>query len=61
MAHHTYTTVRLLHLSTAVRHIMRKEVVTCEPDDLVEEVRETLRQAGCARWWWWTRMAKWSG
>jgi manganese-dependent inorganic pyrophosphatase len=48
VAHHTYTTVRLIHLSTAVRHIMRKEVVTCEPDDLVEEVRETL-QAGRVR------------
>jgi manganese-dependent inorganic pyrophosphatase len=41
--HHTYTTVRLLHLSTAVRHIMRTTVFTCRPDDLVEEVRDTLR------------------
>ena len=41
--HHTYTTVRLIHLSTAVRHIMRREVVTCGPDDLADEVRETLR------------------
>src|SRR5918911_3121804 len=41
--HHTFTTVRLIHLSTAVRHIMRREVVTCRPDDLVDEVRETLR------------------
>jgi manganese-dependent inorganic pyrophosphatase len=41
--HHTYTTVRLIHLSTPVRHIMRKEVVTCDPDDTVEEVRETLQ------------------
>lgn len=41
--HHTYTTVRLLHLSTAVRHIMRREVVTCSPDDLAEEAREMLR------------------
>ncbi len=46
--HHTYTTVRLIHLSTAVRHVMRREVITCEPDDLVEEVRETL-QAGRVR------------
>jgi manganese-dependent inorganic pyrophosphatase len=46
--HHTYTTVRLIQLSTAVRHVMRKEVVTCSPDDLVEEVRETL-QAGRVR------------
>lgn len=40
--HHTYTTVRLIHLSTAVSHIMRREVVTCGPDDLVEDVRQTL-------------------
>jgi manganese-dependent inorganic pyrophosphatase len=46
--HHTYTTVRLIQLSTAVRHVMRKEVITCSPDDLVEEVRETL-QAGRVR------------
>ena len=46
--HHTYTTVRLIHLSTAVRHIMRREVVTCHPDDLADEVRETLR-AGSVR------------
>ena len=43
VAHHTYTTVRLIHLSTAVRHVMRKEVITCGPDDLVEDVRETLQ------------------
>ena len=41
--HHTYTTVRLLMLSPAIRHIMRTTVVTCEPDDLVEEVQEILR------------------
>jgi manganese-dependent inorganic pyrophosphatase len=41
--HHTYTTVRLLMLSPAIRHIMRKTVITCEPDDLVEEVQEILR------------------
>ncbi|MDQ3930354.1 MAG: putative manganese-dependent inorganic diphosphatase, partial [Chloroflexota bacterium] len=46
--HHTYTTVRLIQMSAAVRHVMRQEVVTCEPDDLVEEVRETL-QAGRVR------------
>ena len=46
--HHTYTTVRLIQLSTSVRHVMRKEVITCGPDDLVEEVRETL-QAGRVR------------
>jgi manganese-dependent inorganic pyrophosphatase len=41
--HHTYTTVRLLMLSPAIRHIMRTTVITCEPDDLVEEVQEILR------------------
>ncbi|HUS15555.1 MAG TPA: putative manganese-dependent inorganic diphosphatase [Chloroflexia bacterium] len=41
--HHTYTTVRLIHLSTAVRHVMRTTVVTCHPEDLVEEIQETLR------------------
>lgn len=48
VAHHTYTTVRLIHLSTAVRHVMREEVVTCEPNDFVDDVRETL-QAGRVR------------
>lgn len=43
VAHHTYTTVRLIHLSTAVRHIMRKTVATCAPDDFVEDVQEILR------------------
>jgi manganese-dependent inorganic pyrophosphatase len=42
--HHTYTTVRLIHLSTAVRHIMRPSVVTCEPDDFVDDAREILRK-----------------
>lgn len=48
VAHHTYTTVRLIQLSAAVRHVMRKQVVTCHPDDTVEEVREIL-QAGRVR------------
>ncbi|MEP6775758.1 MAG: putative manganese-dependent inorganic diphosphatase, partial [Chloroflexota bacterium] len=43
VAHHTYTTVRLIQLSTAVSHIMRREAATCQPDDLAEEVLETLR------------------
>jgi manganese-dependent inorganic pyrophosphatase len=43
VAHHTYTTVRLIHMSTAIRHVMRKEVITCEPDDFVDEVREILQ------------------
>ena len=41
--HHTYTTVRLIHMSAPVRHIMRTEVATCRPDDLIDDVRETLR------------------
>lgn len=48
VAHHTYTTVRLIHMSTAVRHIMRETVATCAPDDFVEDVREILR-AGATR------------
>ena len=46
--HHTYTTVRLILLSTPVRYVMRTEVPTCGPDDLVEDVRERLR-SGAAR------------
>lgn len=41
--HHTYAAVRLIHLSTPVRHVMRREVVTCSPGDFVEDVAETLR------------------
>jgi manganese-dependent inorganic pyrophosphatase len=41
--HHTYTTVRLIHLSPAVRHVMRRTVATCRPNDLLDDVRETLR------------------
>src|SRR6476620_5250089 len=44
VAHHTYTTVRLIHLSTAVRHVMRSAVVTCEPDDFVDDARDLLRK-----------------
>jgi manganese-dependent inorganic pyrophosphatase len=46
--HHTHTTVRLIHLSMAVRHIMRTNAPTCRPDDLIDEVREVLR-SGQAR------------
>ncbi|MDB5077775.1 MAG: putative manganese-dependent inorganic diphosphatase [Chloroflexi bacterium] len=46
--HHTYATVRLIHLSAAVKHIMRTEVPTCGPDDLVDDVRDILR-SGKAR------------
>lgn len=41
--HHTYTAVRLIHLSTPVRHVMRTTVQTCRPDDLVDDVLERLR------------------
>ncbi|GAC1326685.1 MAG: putative manganese-dependent inorganic diphosphatase [Chloroflexota bacterium] len=40
--HHTYTTVRLIRLSTPVRNIMRTEAPVCGPDDVVDDVRETL-------------------
>ena len=48
VSHHTYATVRLIHLSTAVRHVMRRDVQTCEPGDPVEGVAEKLR-SGVAR------------
>lgn len=48
VSHHTFTTVRLIHLSTAVRHVMRRDVQTCEPGDPVDEVNERLR-SGSAR------------
>jgi manganese-dependent inorganic pyrophosphatase len=48
VAHHTFTTVRLIHMSTPVRHIMGADVPLCRPDDIVEDVRETLR-SGAAR------------
>jgi manganese-dependent inorganic pyrophosphatase len=41
--HHTYTTVRLINLSASVRHVMRSEVATCRPDDLIDDVRDLLR------------------
>jgi manganese-dependent inorganic pyrophosphatase len=41
--HHTYTTVRLIQLSTRVRHVMHTDVATCRPDDLVEDVQEIVR------------------
>jgi len=46
--HHTYTTVRLINLSTAVRHVMRTDARTCYPDDLVDDMREAL-QGGATR------------
>jgi manganese-dependent inorganic pyrophosphatase len=44
VSHHTFTTVRLIHLSTSVRHVMRRDVQTCEPEDPVDEVAEKLRR-----------------
>jgi manganese-dependent inorganic pyrophosphatase len=41
--HHTFTTVKLIQLSIPVKYIMRHEVPTCSPDDLVDDVREQLR------------------
>lgn len=41
--HHTYATVRLIHLSTPVNYVMRRDVPTCGPDDVVDDVREQLR------------------
>ncbi|MEA2576274.1 MAG: manganese-dependent inorganic pyrophosphatase [Chloroflexia bacterium] len=46
--HHTYTTVRLIHMSVPVRHVMNRDPRTCGPNDLVEEVSERLR-SGAAR------------
>ena len=44
VSHHTFTTVRLIHLSTSVRHVMRRDVQTCVPDDPVDEVADKLRR-----------------
>jgi manganese-dependent inorganic pyrophosphatase len=46
--HHTFTTLRLIQLSSPVEHVMRREVATCRPDDLVEDALIQLR-AGPAR------------
>ncbi len=42
--HHTYTTLRLIQLSVPVGHVMRTDVSTCGPDDLVEDAREQLQR-----------------
>jgi manganese-dependent inorganic pyrophosphatase len=42
--HHTFTTLRLIQLSSPVGTVMRRDVATCGPDDLVEDVLEQLRQ-----------------
>lgn len=46
--HHTYTTVRLIQMSTPLRHVMNHNPRTCGPNDLVDEVSERLR-SGAAR------------
>jgi manganese-dependent inorganic pyrophosphatase len=40
--HHTFTTARLLNMSIAVSSVMRTDVLTAHPDDLLEEVRPKL-------------------
>jgi manganese-dependent inorganic pyrophosphatase len=40
--HHTFTTVRLLNMSTPVAHIMRSEYLACSPEDYVGDVRRSL-------------------
>ncbi|HUE76048.1 MAG TPA: putative manganese-dependent inorganic diphosphatase, partial [Chloroflexota bacterium] len=41
--HDTYTTVRLINMSIPVHYIMRRDVPSVQPDDLVEEARQLLR------------------
>ncbi len=40
--HHTFTTVRLLDLSVPISHIMRRDVLTASPDDLLDQLRNKL-------------------
>jgi len=47
--HHTYTTVRLIHLSTPVHHVMHGDVPTCYPDDPVDVARDFLRGSVAGR------------
>lgn len=47
--HHTYNTVRLIHMSTPVRHVMQHRAPTCGPDDLVESVQEEILRTEPAR------------
>ncbi len=42
--HHTFTTVRLLNLSTPISHIMRRDVLTASPEDLLDQLRNKLVQ-----------------
>ncbi len=41
-AHHTFTAVRLINLSTSVQDIMNREFDYCRPEDLMSEVQRTL-------------------
>jgi manganese-dependent inorganic pyrophosphatase len=41
-AHHTFTTVRLVNLSTSVQDIMNREFSSCHPDDHMSEIQATL-------------------
>jgi manganese-dependent inorganic pyrophosphatase len=41
-AHHTFTTVRLVNLSTSVQEIMNREFSSCHPDDHMSEIQSTL-------------------
>src|SRR5579884_685659 len=41
--HDTYATLRLIELSAPVQYVMRRDVATCGPDDLVDEIRERLQ------------------
>lgn len=43
VTHHTSVTLRLIQLSSPVRHVMLRDVKTCHTDDLVEDAREQLR------------------
>ncbi len=47
--HHTYTTVRLIHLSTPVHNVMHGDVPTCYPDDPVDVARDFLRGSVAGR------------
>ena len=40
--HHTFKTVQLLNLSIPVRHVMTKDVLTAEEDDLLDDARPLL-------------------
>ena len=40
--HHTFTTVRLINLSTSVQDIMNREFSYCHPDDHMSEIQSTL-------------------